>query len=85
MAVANLPADSPRFAYYVSRWDVPGKIARAISDGSFYAAVANCPPIDPSWVRFVPAALDAHRQFIATHAQPKAEQPKLSGRTARAA
>ena len=85
MAVAKLPADSPRFAYYVSRWDVPGKIARAISDGSFDAAVANCPPIDPAWVRFVPAALEAHRQFIATHARPKAEQPKLSGITARAA
>lgn len=85
MAVAKLPADSPRFAYYVSRWDVPGKVARAISDGSFSAAVANCPPIDPAWVRFVPAALEAHRQFIAAHARPKAEQPQLSGTNARAA
>lgn len=76
MAVAQLPADSPRFAYYVSRWDVPNKVARAIADGSYDDAVSNCPPIDPAWVRFVPAAIEAHRQFIAAHARPKADKAK---------
>lgn len=85
MVVPKIQADSPRFAYYVSRLDVPGKVARAIAAGTFDEITANCPPIDPAWVRFAPAALEAHRQFIATHARPKAEQPKLSGRTARAA
>lgn len=85
MAVPKIQADSPRFAYYVSRWDVPGKVARAIAAGTFDEITANCPPIDPAWVRFVPAALEAHRQFIATHTRPKAEQPKLSGNTARSA
>ena len=63
MAVANLPANSPRFSHYVSRWDVPTKIKRAIADGTFDDLTANCPPIDPAWVRFVPAALEEHRQF----------------------
>lgn len=65
--VANLRADSPRFAYYVSRWDVPGKVARAIAAGTFDDLTAQCPPIDPAWVRFVPAALEAHRLFTAAH------------------
>jgi len=84
MAVAKLPADSPRFAWYVSRWDVPNKIARAITDGTFDDAIANCPPIDPAWVCFVPAALEAHRQFTAPR-QPKADKAKSSGMKARAA
>lgn len=84
-AVSDLRADSPRFAYYVSRWDVPAKVASAIAAGTFDELTANCPPIDPAWVRFVPAALEAHRQFIAAHARPKSEQPKSSGKNARAA
>ena len=62
-SVAGLPADSPRFSHYVSRWDVPAKIARAVAAGTFDEITANCPPIDPAWVRFVPAALEEHRQF----------------------
>jgi hypothetical protein len=64
MAVARLQADSPRFAWYVSRWRVPEKIAKAKAAGNFHEFIANCPPIDPSWVRFVPAALDAYSKFI---------------------
>lgn len=84
-SVANLRADSPRLSYYVSRWDAPGKVARALAAGTFDELTANCPPIDPARVRFVPAALEAHRQLIAANARPKAEQPKLSGKIALAA
>ena len=64
-AVAAIRADSPRFSYYVSRWRVPEKIATAKKAGTFSKLIANCPPIDPSWVRFVPAALTAYRDFVA--------------------
>lgn len=84
-AVAKLPADSPRFAWYVSRWDVPNKIARAKADGTFADLTANCPPIDPAWTRFVPEAIEAHRQFIAAHTRPKADKAKSSGKVARLA
>ena len=84
LAVAGIYADSPRFAYYVSRWDVPNKIRRAIADGTFDDTVANCPPIDPAWVRFVPGALEAHRQFIAPKTKTITEQRKSSDKTTRA-
>ena len=66
-AVARLPADSPRFNWYVSRWCVPEKIARAKENGTFEQSTRNCPPIDPAWIRFVPAALQAYQDFIATY------------------
>lgn len=62
-AVAGIPGDSPRFVYYVSRWDVPRKVTRAIASGTFDDLTANCPPIDPAWARFVPEALAEHRRF----------------------
>lgn len=62
-AVAKLPADSPRFAWYVSRWAVPEKIARAKAAGTFDNSIRNCPPIDPAWIRLVPAALEECSRF----------------------
>lgn len=62
-AVAGIAADSPRFAYYVSRWDVPGKIAKTKASGTFDTIISNCPPINPAWVRFVPAALTEWEAF----------------------
>jgi hypothetical protein len=62
-AVARLPADSPRFNWYVSRWAIPDKIAAAKKAGTFADLVANCPPIDPAWIRLVPAALQACKDF----------------------
>ncbi|MGV0950463.1 MAG: hypothetical protein ACOYB3_07285 [Azonexus sp.] len=84
LAVTRLPADSPRFAWYVSRWLVPEKIAAAKKAGTFSATVANCPPIDPAWVRFVPAALEAYKAFTAPR-RPIAERPQYSGKKSRAA
>jgi len=78
IAVPNIRADSPRFAYYVSRWDVPGKIDRARCTGTLDDILANCPPIDPAWVRFVPAALAEWRAFQQAHARPKTEQAQSS-------
>ncbi len=70
-AVANTRADSPRFCWYVSRWAVPEKIARAKQNGTFDCLVANCPPIDPAWVRFVPAALAACAAFKDQTTKPR--------------
>jgi len=63
LAVANLRPDSPRFCYYVSRWNVPDKIARAKQSGSFDALTSTAGPIDPAWLRLVPPALDEWRRF----------------------
>lgn len=62
-SVAKLPADSPRFAYYVSRWDVPSKIEHAKQSGRFAEIMTKCPPIDPAWIRLVPAALEECSRF----------------------
>ncbi|MCL2635219.1 MAG: hypothetical protein FWD50_01130, partial [Betaproteobacteria bacterium] len=70
-AVPKLPADSPRSCHYVAGWDVPAKIAAAKTspalddkfDNRFDEIMADCPPIDPDWLRFVPAALDYHRRY----------------------
>ena len=78
MAIPNIRADSPRFAYYVSRWDVPGKIERARNAETLDYLLTDCPPIDPAWVRFVPAALAEWRAFQKPHARPKAEHPQCS-------
>lgn len=40
-AVADIRADSPRFAYYVSRWDVPAKVAALLPP----APLTKSPPI----------------------------------------
>lgn len=69
-AVARLPADSPRFAWYVSRWLVPEKIAAAKLDGTFDDLVKTCPPIDPAWLRFVPGALAEYRKFTEQYFTP---------------
>lgn len=78
-AVANIRADSPRFAYYVSRWRVPEKIATAKKAGTFKDIIANCPPIDPAWIRFVPDALKAYRDFITPSARPPDRTPRIIG------
>ena len=78
-AVARIPADSPRFAYYVSRWDVPGKIALAKAAGTYADTVKNCPPIDPAWVRFVPAALAECAAFDELTRNPPRTIRALSG------
>lgn len=56
LCVAKIAPDSPRLAYYVSRWNVPGKIDAALADGSFAAVIAECPVID---LCHLPAALAA--------------------------
>jgi|GEM_PF-6664962 len=56
LMVARLQPDSPRLAWYVSRWNVPGKIAAAARDGTLDATLADCPPID---LCHLPAALAA--------------------------
>lgn len=69
-AVAGIRPDSPRFAYYVSRWNVPFKVSRAISAGTFADTVKNCPPLDPAWPALVPAALKESEAFNAATSKP---------------
>jgi hypothetical protein len=78
LAVAKLPADSPRFNWYVSRWAVPEKISAAKKAGTFAGLVANCPPIDPAWVRFVPGALQACADFAELIKPPNRKTPLSS-------
>ncbi|WP_265942489.1 hypothetical protein [Dechloromonas sp. A34] len=75
LAVAGIRADSPRFAYYVSRWRVPEKIFAAKKAGTFTESIANCPPIDPAWVRFVPDAITEYQAF----ANPQPRPPTNKG------
>jgi hypothetical protein len=63
MAVPKIQADERRFNYYVSRWNVPYKIFCAKARGTFDETVANCPPIDPAWLRLVPAALEELKRY----------------------
>lgn len=79
-AVANIRADSPRFAYYVSRWRVPEKITAAKQADTFDQLTANCPPIDPGWIRLVPPALDAYRDFIKPTGRPPEIKAASSGK-----
>jgi transcriptional regulator with XRE-family HTH domain len=83
--LAHIPADSPRFAYYVSRWNVPEKVARARQAGTLHALLLQCPPIDPDWLRLVPAALEEWRRFTRQTRPPTAKQARSSGKTRRAA
>lgn len=39
LAVAGLPPESPRRAYYIERWDVPAKIRAAKAAGTFEATL----------------------------------------------
>ncbi|HLO62888.1 MAG TPA: hypothetical protein VK165_07975 [Azonexus sp.] len=79
-AVARLPADSPRFNWYVSRWLVPEKIARAKAAGTFETSISNCLPIDPAWIRLVPAALEAYREFITMYPGAGPSKPASSNK-----
>lgn len=74
LAVAQLRPDSPRFAHYVSRWDVPGKIARAKHDFTFAEATRTAGPIDPAWIHLVPPALAEHAKFMALYDKSKSSQ-----------
>ncbi|MCK6410991.1 MAG: hypothetical protein L6Q55_01025 [Azonexus sp.] len=80
LAVARISADSPRFAQYVSRWVVPEKIALAKAEGWFDEAVADCPPFDPSWIRFVPAALEEYERFKALYPRKPLRTPEIKAK-----
>lgn len=56
IAVGRIPPDSPLLSYYVSRWNVPAKIAAARAAGTLADTLKDCPTID---LRHIPAALAA--------------------------
>lgn len=78
-AVAGIPADSPRFNYYFSRWLIPDKVAAAKAAGTFADAIRNCPPIDPAWVRLIPAAMAEYHAFTTAHRINQPNKPASSG------
>ena len=82
MAVPGIPADSPRFNYYVSRWRVPDKIEAARESGTLETTLSKSPPIDPAWVRLVPAALAEYEAFTKP-TTPANRQPAQSSGIAR--
>ncbi len=52
IAVPRLDPESPRAAYYVQAWDVPGKIRAAKLAGTFEAIVSDPRPApSPFWWR----------------------------------
>lgn len=79
LAVAGIPADSPRFAYYFSRWRIPDKVAAAKAAGTFADTIKNCPPIDPAWVRLIPAAMAEYHAFTTAHQINQPNKPASSG------
>lgn len=56
LVVGRIAPDSPRLSYYVSRWNVPAKIAAARAVGNLADTLKDCPTID---LRHIPAALAA--------------------------
>lgn len=79
LAVAGIPADSPRFAYYFSRWRIPDKVAAAKAAGTFADTIKNCPPINPAWVRLIPAAMAEYHAFTTAHQINQPNKPASSG------
>lgn len=79
LAVAGIPADSPRFNYYFSRWCIPDKVAAAKAAGTFADTIKNCPPIDPAWVRLIPAAMAEYHAFTTAHRINQPNKPASSG------
>lgn len=81
ISVGRIAPDSPRLPYYVSRWNVPAKIAAARAAGTLADTLKDCPTID---LRHIPAALAAIAEsdtYNSTAPRPKivqeAEQPRL--------
>lgn len=52
LAVPGIDPQSPRAAWYVRAYDVPGKIARAKLAGVFDQVVNRPPPPPQWWARF---------------------------------
>ena len=67
LSVPKLRPDSPRFNYYVSRWCVPDKVARAKENGTFDATTKDAGPMDPAWLHLIPAALSEYEKFAGQH------------------
>lgn len=61
-AVAGIGPDSPRFATYVTAWDVPGKVRAAKLDGSFARIVASVDAVAPHELAQLRPLLDDPRR-----------------------
>lgn len=81
LVVGRIAPDSPRLPYYVSRWNVPAKIAAAQAAGTLADTLKDCPTID---LRHIPAALAAiaesdtyNRKAPRPKILQEAEEPRL--------
>lgn len=58
--------NSPRYPYYVSRWNVLNKIAREKAEGTFAETVKDAPLIDPAWIPNALAAIAESERYHST-------------------
>lgn len=67
-AVADIGPDSPRFAAYVTAWNVPDKVRAAKLDGSFARIVGSVDPVPAhEFAQFRPLLDDPRRRHDADH------------------
>lgn len=80
LVVARIAPDSPRLALYVSRWNVPGKIADASAAGTLADTLAGCPPIDRKHLPAGIAAVAAWHDYQQPPMLPDTEESRLQAR-----
>jgi hypothetical protein len=64
LVVARIEPDSPRLAWYCSRWNVPEKIAAAADAGTLADTLAACPQIDRKHLPAGIAAVAAWHEYL---------------------
>ena len=62
-AVYRLTPDSPRLAYFASRWRVLEKIDREKREGIFSESIKTAPIIDARHIKYGLAAIEACREY----------------------
>lgn len=80
LVVARIAPDSPRLAWYCSRWNVPGKIADAAAAGTLADTLAGCPPIDRKHLPAGIAAIAAWHEYQQPPMLPDTEETRLQAR-----
>lgn len=77
-AVARLPPDSPRLNYYVTWWNVLGKIDHAKTKGTFNETIARCPYIGLEHLPAGLAAIEAWREWHVHGRYPKSTAERIA-------
>jgi len=64
LVIARIQPDSPRLAWYCSRWHVPEKVAAAAAAGTLDSTLATCPTIDRKHLPAGIAAVAAWHDYL---------------------